>query len=353
MKRFVPVRIGKNVISFLFDKQTFLSTIFALLAAIGIFIFSLGLGDVWINPVEILTVFFGSGEPLNQLIVVDFRLPRILIALLVGVALAVAGALLQGMVRNPLASPDIIGVSGGASVFVVGFLVLFSDSNGALMVSIQWLPVSAFTGAFLAAILVYLFSWKNGLAPVRLVLIGIGLSMFMNACTTLLMLIGPIYRASQANIWITGSVNGSTWSHVWILFPWVLVLFILSLFMARHVNLLELGDDVSKAMGSKLTKQRILILLLSTGLVGGSVAFAGGIGFVGLMAPHLARKLIGSSYGALLPMSAIIGAALVMLADLIGRLIAAPLEVPAGVFTAAIGAPYFIYLLFKERSKKT
>ncbi|PPA70612.1 FecCD family ABC transporter permease [Jeotgalibacillus proteolyticus] len=353
MKRFVPVRIGQKAVSFLFDKLTFLRVTLALLVAAGIFFISLGLGEVWVSPLDIAKVLFGGGEPFHQLIIRDFRLPRILIALLVGVALAVAGALLQGMVRNPLASPDIIGISGGASVFVVGFLVLFSDSNGALTISIQWLPVAAFLGALLAAILVYSFSWKNGLSPVRLVLIGIGLSMFMNACTTLLMLVGPIYRASQANIWITGSVNGSTWGQVWILFPWVLVLFIISLMMARHVNLLELGDDVTKAMGSPISKQRIVILLLSTGLVGGSVAFAGGIGFVGLMAPHLARKLIGSSYGALIPMSAIIGAALVMLADLIGRLIAAPLEVPAGVFTAAIGAPYFIYLLFKERSKKS
>ncbi|TDL31519.1 iron ABC transporter permease [Jeotgalibacillus sp. S-D1] len=352
MKRFVPIRIGKNAVSFLLDKLTVLRVTIALIVTVAVFLISLGLGEVWVPPQEIIPVLFGGGDPFNQLIIRDFRLPRILIALLVGVALAVAGALLQGMVRNPLASPDIIGISGGASVFVVGFLVLFSDSNGALTVSIQWLPVAAFLGALLAAVLVYSFSWKNGLSPVRLVLIGIGLSMFMNACTTLLMLIGPIYRASQANIWITGSVNGSTWGQVWILFPWVLVLFILSLFMARHVNLLELGEDVSKAMGSRISKQRIGILLLSTGLVGGSVAFAGGIGFVGLMAPHLARKLIGSSYGSLIPMSAIIGAALVMLADLIGRLIAAPLEVPAGVFTAAIGAPYFIYLLFKERSRK-
>ncbi|WP_227396456.1 FecCD family ABC transporter permease [Jeotgalibacillus aurantiacus] len=353
MKRFIPIRLGSKGPSFLFDQRTVLRTIVALIVVTGAFLISLGLGDVWIPPQDILQVLFGSGEPLNELIVKEFRLPRILIALLVGIALAVAGALLQGMVRNPLASPDIIGITGGASVFVVGFLVLFSDSNGALSVSIQWLPVAAFLGALTAAILVYVFSWKNGLSPIRLVLIGIGFSLLMNACTTMLMLIGPIYRASQANIWITGSVNGSTWSQVWILLPWVGVLFLLSLLMARHLNLLELGDDISTSMGSIVSKQRIFILLLSTGLVGGSVAFAGGIGFVGLMAPHLARKLVGSSYGALIPMAALIGAGLVMLADLLGRLIAAPLEVPAGVFTAAIGAPYFIYLLFKERSRKS
>ncbi|MBM7579516.1 FecCD family ABC transporter permease [Jeotgalibacillus terrae] len=353
MSRFKPVRFGQKGPSFLFDIRTAISIGVALIIVIAAFLISLGLGEVWVSPLDIVKVFLGMGEPLNELVIREFRLPRVLIALLVGVALAVAGALLQGMVRNPLASPDVIGISGGASVFVVGFLVLFSDSNGALSVSIQWLPVAAFLGALIAAVLVYIFSWKNGLSPIRLVLIGIGLSLFANAVTTMLMLIGPIYRASQANIWITGSVNGSTWSQVWILLPWVSLLFLAALLMARHLNLLELGDDISTSMGSIVSKQRILILLISTGLVGGSVAFAGGIGFVGLMAPHLARKLIGSSFGSLIPMSALIGAGLVMLADLMGRLIAAPLEIPAGVFTAAIGAPYFIYLLFKERGKKS
>jgi iron complex transport system permease protein len=172
----------------------------------------------------------------------------------------------------------------------------------------------------------------------------------MQAITTLTMVMGPIYQASQANIWITGTVYGSNWSNVAILVPWTVIFVIIALAVARTINIQELGDEVATGLGGKVQKQRFLLLMISTALIGGSVAFAGGIGFVGLMAPHMARRLVGSSFGALLPASALIGGILVMIADLIGRTMFSPLEVPAGVFTAGIGAPYFIYLLFKTRN---
>jgi iron complex transport system permease protein len=254
------------------------------------------------------------------------------------------------MIRNPLASPDILGITGGAAVAVVGFLAVFSDENNALTVSIKWLPVSAFIGATVVALLVYFLAWKNGVSPIRLVLIGIGISSLMQALTTLMMLMGPIYRASQANIWITGTVYGSNWSNVAIIVPWTLILLVVVMMLARNVNVQELGDEIATGVGSQVQKQRFGLLLLATALIGSSVAFAGGIGFVGLMAPHMARRLVGSAFGALLPISALIGGILVMVADLIGRTMFSPLEVPAGVFTASIGAPYFIYLLFRTRN---
>lgn len=350
MKQYQNLRWFQGKVSILIDRKASFVMLCLLLVTMVVFIISTGLGDMKINPVTVVSVFFGGGTEMEKLVVQSFRLPRIIVALVVGMSLAVAGGILQGMIRNPLASPDILGITGGASTAVVLFLAIFSNDSNALTVSIQWMPLAAFIGSAVAGLLVYIFAWKNGVSPVRLVLIGIGLSALFQALTTMMMLLGPIYRASQANIWITGTVHGSTWTNVFTIVPWALTLMLVAFFMARKVNVLGLGDDVATSVGTSVQKLRFMLLLISTALIGSSVAFAGGIGFVGLMAPHMARRLVGSVYGALLPVSALIGAILVMGADLIGRTMFSPLEIPAGVFTAGIGAPYFIYLLFKTRN---
>jgi len=350
MSKYKNFRLFKGKLSFLIDrKAAFIFTIL-LLVTFMVFVLSTGIGDMKINPLTVVKVLFGGGPEMEKLIITSFRLPRIIVALMVGMSLAVAGGILQGMIRNPLASPDVLGITGGASVAVVGFLAFFSDSNNALTVSIAWLPLAAFLGAGIVAFLVYFLAWKNGVSPIRLVLIGIGISTLMQALTTLMMIMGPIYQASQANIWITGTVYGSNWKNVATLVPWTVIFLIIAIVAARTINIQELGDEVATGLGGKVQKQRFLLLMISTALIGSSVAFAGGIGFVGLMAPHMARRLVGSSFGALLPTSALLGGILVMVADLIGRTMFSPLEVPAGVFTAGIGAPYFIYLLFKTRN---
>ncbi|MGS2779324.1 FecCD family ABC transporter permease [Robertmurraya sp. GLU-23] len=350
MKQYQNLRWFQGKVSILIDRKASFVMLCLLLVTMVVFIISTGLGDMKINPVTVVSVFFGGGTEMEKLVVQSFRLPRIIVALVVGMSLAVAGGILQGMIRNPLASPDVLGITGGASTAVVLFLAIFSNDSNALTVSIQWMPLAAFIGSAVAGLLVYIFAWKNGVSPVRLVLIGIGLSALFQALTTMMMLLGPIYRASQANIWITGTVHGSTWTNVFTIVPWALTLMLVAFFMARKVNVLGLGDDVATSVGTSVQKLRFMLLLISTALIGSSVAFAGGIGFVGLMAPHMARRLVGSVYGALLPVSALIGAILVMVADLIGRTMFSPLEIPAGVFTAGIGAPYFIYLLFKTRN---
>jgi len=350
MRKYKNIRFIKERISFLLDRKA--SMIFAILLVVTflILVISTGSGDMKINPLTVVKVLFGGGPEMEQLVITSFRLPRIIVALAVGMSLAVAGGILQGMIRNPLASPDILGITGGASVAVVAFLAIFSDKNHSLTVSIAWLPLAAFIGAGIVAFLVYFLAWKNGVSPIRLVLIGIGISALMQALTTLMMVMGPIYQASQANIWITGTVYGSNWKNVATLVPWTIVFLTIALVTARTVNIQELGDEVATGLGGKVQKQRFFLLMISTVLIGSSVAFAGGIGFVGLMAPHMARRLVGSSFGALLPVAALLGGILVMVADLIGRTLFSPLEIPAGVFTAGIGAPYFIYLLFKTRN---
>lgn len=350
MKKYSNLRLFKGNISFLIDLRALLIFLILSAAAAAVFIVSTGTGEMKISPLTVVQVFFGGGSDMERLVIQSFRLPRIIVALMVGIALAAAGGILQGMIRNPLASPDIIGITGGAAVAVVGFLAFFSDESNALTVSINWMPLAAFAGASIVAFLVYFLAYKDGVSPIRLILIGIGLYSLMKALTTLMMILGPIYQASQANIWITGTVLGSSWGNVAILVPWTLVLLILAFILARNVNIQELGDEIATGVGSSVQKYRFLLLMVSTALIGGAVAFAGGIGFVGLMAPHMARRLVGSAFGALLPASALIGGILVMAADLIGRTLFSPLEIPAGVFTASIGAPYFIYLLFKTRN---
>lgn len=350
MSQFNSFRMFKGKVSLLIDKKAAGVFTVLLMIAATVFVVSTGLGEMKISPLSVLQVFFGGGTDMEKLVVTSFRLPRIIVAFMVGMALAVAGGILQGMIRNPLASPDIIGITGGAAVAVVAFLAIFSNENNALTVSIKWMPLAAFAGATLVALAVYFLAWKNGVSPIRLVLIGIGISTLMQALTTFMMILGPIYQASQANIWITGTVHGSTWSNVGTVVPWTVLLMIIAFIFARNLNVKELGDDIATSVGVRVQRLRFILLMISTALVGGAVAFAGGIGFVGLMAPHMARRLVGSAFGALLPVAAIIGGILVMVADLIGRTLFSPLEIPAGVFTATIGAPYFIYLLFKTRN---
>jgi iron complex transport system permease protein len=350
MSKYKNFRPLKGKMSFLIDRKAALLLLILLSVTFMVLVISTGIGDMKINPLTVVKVLFGGGPDMEKLIITSFRLPRIIVALAVGMSLAVAGGILQGMIRNPLASPDVLGITGGAAVAVVAFLAVFSDKNNALTVSITWLPLAAFLGAGIVAFLVYFLAWKNGVSPIRLVLIGIGISTLMQALTTLMMIMGPIYQAAQANIWITGTVYGSNWKNVATLVPWTVIFLLIAFIAARIINIQELGDEVAAGLGGKVQKQRFLLLMISTALIGSSVAFAGGIGFVGLMAPHMARRLVGSSFGALLPTAALLGGILVMIADLIGRTLFSPLEVPAGVFTAGIGAPYFIYLLFKTRN---
>ncbi|RPF53372.1 FecCD family ABC transporter permease [Aquisalibacillus elongatus] len=320
------------------------------LVLISLAILSLGMGQMKIWPQDVIKALFGYGEYMHDLTVNDFRMPRILLSILAGAGLAMSGAILQGIIRNPLASPDIIGITAGAALSTVGFLVAFSDRSQALTVSIHWLPFASLVGAVLMGIFVYILATtKNGVQPIKLVLIGVGLSAAVEAVTTMLMTFGPIHTAARANIWLTGSVNGTNWPEIATVTPWILGLTILLFFFISQLNMQSLGDDLATNAGATVQKDRLILLVLATALAGGSVAFAGGIGFVGLMAPHIAKRLVGSVFGALIPVSALIGAIIVVIADLIARTAFAPQDLPAGVFTSLIGAPYFIYLLFKTR----
>lgn len=350
MNKNIPFRFGK--ISFLINKKTFLTITTLTILTLLLIILSLGIGQMRISPINVIKAIFSSSSDMENLVVTSFRMPRILLAVLAGSGLAMSGAILQGIIRNPLASPDIIGITGGSAFTTVAFLAIFSDRSNTLTISIKWLPLASFVGAVVIVFLVYILAWKKGgIAPIRLVLIGVGISAAVQAFTTMMMLLGPIFTASRANIWITGSVNGTNWNEIVTITPWMVLITVILFVYSRRLNIQELGEELAINAGGFVQKDRFILLLLSASLAGGAVAFAGGIGFVGLMAPHIARRLVGSLFGALLPVSALIGGIIVLIADIIARTAFAPLEVPAGVFTSAIGAPYFIYLLFKSRNK--
>ncbi|NMO97188.1 FecCD family ABC transporter permease [Paenibacillus lemnae] len=317
---------------------TALSMLTILLALI-----SISVGSTTIPMREVIASLFGSADGGNSLIVIQFRMPRALAALLVGAMLAVSGALLQGVIRNPLAAPDLIGVTGGASVAVVSFMTLYTG-----MYSMQWIPLIAILGALAAGSLNYMLAWKKGVSPLRLVLIGVGISTALSALTTFLLISGPAYLASQVLNWMTGSVYGTGWKHVSAAAPWALVIIPLSFLFSRSLNAQAMGDTVATGLGTRIQRDRLLIMLCSIALAGAAVGIAGTLSFIGLIAPHIARRMVGNAYGALLPTAALTGAVILLLADLAGRMLLQPLDIPAGVFTAAFGAPFFFYLLYKK-----
>lgn len=345
MKEFIPLRLGKRFASFQLHKKTLLFSVIGLVLTLVVAIISLGMGEMKIHPLDVLKVLLGIGAEDNALIVQQFRMPRIVIAILVGAALAVAGAIMQGIVRNPLASPDILGVAGGASVAAVGFLLLFET------VSIKWLPPVAFLGATLTTLLLYALAWKKGVTPLRLVMIGVGIKIAAGAIVTILIIFSPFLLQNKALLWLSGSIYGVEWNDVWMIMPWVLILILAAAILTRRVNIQQLGDDVATSLGSFLQWDRFLLLMICAALTGTAVSVGGDISFVALLAPHIAKQLTGPSFGSALPVSAFIGALIVLIADLVARMAFSPIEVPVGVFTSAVGAPFFIFLLYKNRNR--
>ncbi len=339
--------IRSEAISFRIDRRVPLMLL-CLAAVIAVaMVMNVGRGEYPISPLDIVKTVLGldTGNRDHAFVIHNLRLPRTLVAFMVGVALAISGTIFQGLTRNPLADPAIIGINAGASLAAVTAIVLFPSAP------IYTLPLSAFAGALLMAGLIYWLAWNNGSSPILFILMGIGLDAIATAITSLLITFGEIYDVSNALVWLAGSVYGRTWEQVFLLLPWLIVFVPMALTLARHLNALNLGDDVAKGLGSHVEWQRGLLVLVGVALAGAGVATAGMIGFVGLIAPHLGRQLVGTNHEGLIPISALLGGMIVVMADLLGRTLFAPIELPCGVVTAAIGAPYFLYLLIRNRKK--
>ena len=335
--------------SFRIDRRVPLAAALLVAFTVAVLIVSINYGQYNMTPLDVVQTLLGLNRDHADyrnfsLVVFTFRLPRILVAFLVGAALAAAGTIMQGITRNPLADPYLLGVSGGASVTAVAVIVWLDN------VPISLLPFAAFAGGVIEALAIYLFAWRRGsTSPMRLILIGIGIGAMVSAVTTVMLLFGNINDVQQAYVWLTGSVYGSNWEQVRALGAWLLVLLPLAFVLARGLNLLNLGDDNAKGLGMRVERGRGVLLLISVALTAATVAVAGTIGFVGLIAPHVTRRLVGPMHEGLLPVSALFGGALVVAADLVGRWAVAPSELPVGIVIAMLGAPYFAYLLVRSR----
>lgn len=277
------------------------------------------------------------------LVVMDLRLPRLLLAFLVGAALAVAGAVAQAILRNPLAEPGLLGINAGAGLAAMVVMVGLPSAPMLL------LPVAGFCGASAMAAAIHALAWRGGTTAPRLILIGIALGSVALAGTTLIATLGDIRQVQRALIWLSGSVHHADWKSVEVLALWLVLPMALILSTTRELDLISLGDLPARSVGQRVDLIRGLMVALCTALAGAAVSAAGLIGFVGLIAPHVARRLAGPFHARLVPVSALLGGALVMAADLVGRTIAAPVQLPAGLLTALIGAPFFAYLLWGRR----
>ncbi|MEH2228566.1 MAG: iron ABC transporter permease [Nostoc sp.] len=325
------------------------STLFILIIiTLAVMVINTSLGEYPTPPLAVIQTVLGidTGNPDYAFVINTLRLPRILTACLVGMALAISGTIMQSLTRNSLADPGIIGINSGASLAAVSVIVLLPNFPTGI------LPLSAFVGALVASLLIYFLAWDRGLHPVRLILIGVGISAVASAFTSFIVTFGQISDVSQALVWLAGSVYGRTWEQVFAFLPWIVIFVPLALIKAPELNALNLGDDIAKGLGNKVEWQRSLLLLISAALSGAAVATAGTIGFVGLIAPHIARQLVGGNHQGLTPVAGMTGAMIVVLSDFIGRMIFAPIEIPCGIVTAVIGAPYFIYLLINNRKSK-
>ena len=309
------------------------------MAVLGSFL-SLTKGSSIISIKEITDILLNPGNDPRSQIIWNIRMPRTIVGALVGINLSLSGAILQAIMRNPLADPHIIGISSGAGLAGVVIMILFPAMEYLIT------PV-AFIGAMLAAVCIYILAWKNGIKPVRIILAGVAVSAFLGAGISGLMIFYSD-RVHGALMWMVGGLAARSWPHVNIILPYAVIGLILALASAAYLNILQLGDEMARGLGVNVEVTRIILTAIAALLAASAVSVVGLLGFVGLVVPHAARLLIGSDYRFLLPASALLGIAIVTLSDTFARVIFAPIELPVGIIMAFLGAPFFLFLLRRE-----
>jgi len=313
--------------------------LFLFLAVLGSFL-SLTKGSSTITMQQIVDILLNPGTDPRSQIIWNIRMPRTIVGALVGINLSLSGAILQAIMRNPLADPHIIGISSGAGLAGVVIMILFP--------ALEYLitPV-AFIGAMLAAVCIYILAWKNGIKPVRIILAGVAVSAFLSAGISGLMIFYSD-RVHGALMWMVGGLAARSWPHVQIILPYAVLGLVLALASAAYLNILQLGDEMARGLGVNVEVTRIILTAIAALLAASAVSVVGLLGFVGLVVPHAARLLIGSDYRFLLPASALLGVAIVTLSDTFARVVFAPIELPVGIIMAFLGAPFFLFLLRRE-----
>lgn len=292
---------------------------------------------------------FGQGEYTDTLILMEFRLPRMLITILAGASLAMSGAILQSVTRNPLAEPGILGINAGSG-FVIALFIVIGQVNAENFVYV--LPIISMIGGILTAIIIFSFSYNRGegISPASMVLVGVGMAAALSGGSLTLMSTFDKDQSEFMASWFAGNIWGDEWTFVIAFLPWVVILVPYLLFKSNVLNLLNTHQHIAQGVGVKIGKERIVLLLVAVVLSSAAVSVAGAIGFIGLMGPHIAKSIVGPRHQLFLPISILIGALLLVVSDTLGKVILQPSGIPAGIVVAIIGAPYFLYLMYKTKS---
>ncbi|QMV41989.1 FecCD family ABC transporter permease [Cohnella cholangitidis] len=334
------------ILSHLIRKQRLI-----VLACLGLIaataVIGMGLGYSSLSYDRLLPVLFGHGTFKEDFVLYSVRLPRIMITVLSGMALALSGSILQSVTRNDLADPGIIGINSGAGVAIAVFFLYFPIDVGSFAYT---LPLVAFVGALITACLIYIFSYSRtkGLNPIRLVLIGVGFSMALSGMMIVIISSTERQKVDFIAKWIAGNIWGTDWPFVWALAPWLILLIPFALFKATRLNILGLSEATAVGVGLKVERERVVLLLAAVAAAAAAVSVTGGIAFIGLMAPHIAKALVGPRNQLFIPVAVLLGGWLLLVADTIGRNIVGPDGIPAGIMVSLIGVPYFAYLLLKK-----
>ncbi|WP_260681937.1 Fe(3+)-hydroxamate ABC transporter permease FhuB [Alkalicoccobacillus porphyridii] len=316
------------------------ATVFTILM-LAVWTLSLTSGSLYIPLPDVWAALIGQGQAIHEKILYDFRLPRLLIAGISGMAIAVSGSLIQNTIRNPLGDPQVIGITSGAGVGALLIMVVFPQLSG------FWLPAGAVLGGMGAAAIVYGISWRRGLDPMILTLVGIAVAAAGAAFINILIVYAKV-SVAPALTWMAGSAYGRGWSELYLLLPSVGILILLAWWQGRKVDLLSFNEESSTGLGMKVRQTRLTVAVIAVLLASVAAANVGAVGFIGLLAPHAARMLVGPHHQKAMILSALLGGLLLAAADWIGVVLLAPKELPAGVVTAIIGAPYLLYLMYRS-----
>ena len=316
--------------------------LFLLLLMAALSLVAVSVGSAGYSLGEILRAVFSGEESTIKVIIFNLRLPRLLLALLIGASLSASGALLQSVMRNPLADPGTIGVSAGAGTAATTILLLFPHLTNSV-------PIFAFGGAALACALIYMLAWKGGVDPVRIILSGVAINSVLSAYNSLLQLLNSD-SLEGVLAFMNGSLSGRSWQQVKLLAVYAGIGLALAFACIKSANTLQLGDEMAKSLGVKVSFSRVCLSAVSAFLAAATVSVAGMIGFVGLVVPHISRILVGSDYKAMLPTSVLLGADILLVADTVGRTIVPGMEIPVGIVMAVTGGPFFLYMLRKKGS---
>lgn len=323
-------------------KNVFISTILIIIL-FAIITVSMTVGDFKMSPLQFLKTLFGMGNETDTMVLYEFRMPRLLVTILCGTALSLSGALLQSITKNPLADPGIIGINAGSGFFIA-LLMIFMPVDSSNFVYV--LPLFSLIGGLITAATVFLLSSsKRGLNPMQMILIGVGLSTALSGA--MIMMTSTFNKEDVEFIskWLGGNIWGDTWPFVWMIITVLIITIPILLLKLDILNILNTHEHISTGLGIRINRERSVILIISVMLCASAVSICGSIAFVGLIAPHIARQLVGPRHQVFIPITILLGAILLSFADTLGRLLIEPAGMPAGIIVSIIGAPYFLYLM--------